>query len=257
MRKIIIAGNWKMNKTLEETTDFFQQISTWENGFSHNCEIVIFPSYIYIPSALKILKNNEIIIGAQNVYFKKFGAFTAEISPQMLSSLGCKCSIVGHSERRHIFGESDDLISKKVKALIENEQKVVLCIGETENQRENEETEKVLRNQLDIGLKNISSNEMSQVALAYEPVWAIGTGKTATPEIAEKAHKFIRKWLQENFGKKVALETSILYGGSVKVHNIKELIHEEDIDGALIGGASLKMKDFTKIISITENVCYS
>lgn len=252
MRKIIIAGNWKMNKTLQEAKDFLQKLSNWEKDFAHQCVIAIYPSNVFLNVALGIVKNNAVQIGAQNVYFEKSGAFTGEISPEMLSSIGCNSSLVGHSERRHIFGEDDELLNKKVKALLNNQQEVTFCIGETELQRENEETEKVLEHQLKFGLKDVPATEMRKVVLAYEPVWAIGTGKTATPAIAQEAHLFIRNWLQENYGEVVADKISILYGGSVKVANIEALIVQPDIDGALIGGASLKVEDFTEIIFLAE-----
>ncbi len=254
MRKTIIAGNWKMNKTFEEANDFFQGISEWEKDFEHRCQILIFPSNIYIQSALQSLDENDIDIGVQNIYYKDFGAYTGEISPKMLLSIGCKYSLVGHSERRNIFYETDEEVNLKVKSLIANSLNVVMCIGETEEQRLAEETEKVLEKQLGVGLKDISGKDMENIVIAYEPVWAIGTGKTATPEIAEQAHKFIRDWLSQKFEKKIADEISILYGGSIKVSNIRNLIAQEDIDGGLIGGASLKLEDFIEIIELSEKV---
>ncbi|MEA3475228.1 MAG: triose-phosphate isomerase [Candidatus Cloacimonadota bacterium] len=253
MRKTIISGNWKMNKTVEEANDFFQGISDWEKNFKHNNQILIFPPNLYIQNALKILSKNSIDIGVQNIYYKDFGAYTGEISPKMILSIGCKYSLVGHSERRKIFHETDEDINRKVTSLISNGLNVVMCIGETEEQRLAEKTEKVLEKQLSLGLKDISDKDMENIVIAYEPVWAIGTGKTATPEIAEQAHKFIRDWLSQKFGKKIADETSILYGGSIKVSNIGELIAQEDIDGGLIGGASLNLNDFKKIIEISED----
>jgi len=252
MRKIIIAGNWKMHKTLDEVTDFLHKISEWEDAFQHKCEIGIFPPSIYITIALQQLQNNNIFVGAQNVHDEDFGAFTGEISPQMLSSVNCKYSIVGHSERRHIFGEKDDFLNKKVRSLLANDQKVVLCIGEKEEQREEGKTEEVLENQLSQDLKEIKDQHMKDIMLAYEPVWAIGTGKTATPNTAQAAHKFVRDWLTDNFTEEIARDTSIMYGGSVKPKNIESLIVEEDIDGALIGGASLNIESFAKVIELAE-----
>lgn len=254
MRKTIIAGNWKMNKTVEEANDFFQKISEWEKNFKHNSQILIFPPNLYIQNALKILGENSIDIGVQNIYFKDFGAYTGEISSKMILSVGCKYSLVGHSERRKIFHETDDDVNLKVKSLISNGVNVVMCIGETEEEREAGNTEKVLEQQLNYGLRDILSSDMKNIILAYEPVWAIGTGKTATPEIAEQAHKFIRDWLSQKFEKKIADEISILYGGSIKVSNIRELIAQEDIDGGLIGGASLNLNDFIEIIELSEKV---
>ncbi|MCK4340017.1 MAG: triose-phosphate isomerase [Candidatus Cloacimonetes bacterium] len=252
MRKIIIAGNWKMNKTLDEVNDFFKGISEWEKDFEHRCQILIFPSNIYIQIALKMLDENNIDIGVQNIYYKDFGAYTGEISPKMILSIGSKYSLVGHSERRNIFHETDEEVNLKVKSLISNGVNVVMCVGETEEEREAGKTEKVLEQQLNYGLKDILPPDMKNIILAYEPVWAIGTGRTATPEIAEQAHKFIRDWISQKFGKNIAAEISILYGGSIKVSNIRDLIAQEDIDGGLIGGASLKLEDFKEIIKISE-----
>ena len=254
MRKIIIAGNWKMNKTLNKVKDFFEGISEWEKDFKHRCQILLFPSNIYLQSALKILDENRIDIGVQNIYYKDFGAYTGEISPKMILSVGCKYSLVGHSERRHIFHETNEEVNLKVKSLISNGVNVVMCIGETEEERENGKTEQLLEQQLNYGLKDILPSEMKNIILAYEPVWAIGTGKTATPEIAEDAHKFIRDWISQKLGKKIADKISILYGGSIKVSNIQDLIAQEDIDGGLIGGASLKLEDFKEIIKISEKI---
>lgn len=252
MRKIIIAGNWKMNKTLDEVMVFFKGISEWEKDFEHRCQILIFPSNIYIQSALKMLDENNIDIGVQNIYYNDFGAYTGEISSKMILSIGSKYSLVGHSERRNIFHETDEEVNLKVKSLISNGVNVVMCVGETEEERDAGKTEKVLEWQLNYGLKDILPPDMKNIILAYEPVWAIGTGKTATPEIAEQAHKFIRDWISQKFGKKIADEISILYGGSIKVSNIRDLIAQEDIDGGLIGGASLKLEDFIEIIKISE-----
>jgi triosephosphate isomerase len=254
MRKIIIAGNWKMNKIVEEANDFFQKISEWEKNFKHNNQILIFPPNLYIQNALKILGRNSINIGVQNIYYKNFGAYTGEISPKMILSIGCKYSLVGHSERRKIFHETDEDVNRKVKSLIANSLNAVMCIGETEEEMESGKTEIVLEQQLNYGLKDILPQDMKNIILAYEPVWAIGTGKTATPEIAEQAHKFIRDWLSQKFGGNIADEISILYGGSIKVSNIKNLIVQEDIDGGLIGGASLKLEDFIEIIELSEKV---
>ena len=253
MRNTIIAGNWKMHKTFAEAKEFFQEISDWEKDFVHKCKILIFPPDLYVPSALEITNINDIDIGVQNIYYKDFGAFTGQISAKMLSSIGCNYSLVGHSERRKIFHETNEETNLKLKSLLENNFNIVLCIGETENERETRKTEDVLATQLNIGLKDISAEEMQNIIIAYEPVWAIGTGKTATPEIAQDAHKFVRNWLSEKYGNQVSDEISILYGGSVKVSNIEKLIKQEDIDGALIGGASLNLDDFKKIIEISEN----
>lgn len=253
MRKIIIAGNWKMNKTFSGAKEFFSGIAAWEKSFDHKNNILIFPPSLYITTALEMLNGNDIGIGAQNIYHKNFGAYTGEISPKMLLSVGCEYSLVGHSERRKIFHETDEEVNLKIKSLLASGLKIVMCIGETEKERETNKTEEVLNHQLGLGLKDISPTDMKNIIIAYEPVWAIGTGKTATPEIAEQAHKFIRDWLSQKFEKKIADEISILYGGSVKVSNCKSLIEQEDIDGGLIGGASLSLNDFIEIIKISED----
>lgn len=256
MRKIIIAGNWKMNKTLDEVSDFLHEISEWEDTFQHKCEIGIFPPEIYLNIALEQLKNNSIFVGAQNVHDKDFGAFTGELSPKMLSSLNCKYSLVGHSERRHVFGEEDDFLNRKVLSVLKNKLSVVLCLGETEEERDDGQTETVLEKQLSKGLSKVKTKQMKKVILAYEPVWAIGTGKTATPEIAETAHQFIRDWLTNKYSEEVADDTTIMYGGSVKPKNVESLICQKNIDGALIGGASLKVDSFTEVISKAEAVSF-
>lgn len=256
MRKIIIAGNWKMHKTLHEVTDFLHKISEWEDAYQHKSHIGIFPPSLYLNIALEQLKNNNIFVGAQNVHDQDFGAFTGEISPQMLVSVNCKYSLVGHSERRHVFGEKDEFLNNKVLALLQNKLKVVLCIGEKEQQREDDKTEEVLQTQLSLDLKKVKNKDMRNVIIAYEPVWAIGTGKTATPETAQTAHAFIREWLSDRFNADIANGTSILYGGSVKPGNIESLIRENDIDGALIGGASLKVDSFTEIIKRAEKLSF-
>ena len=256
MRKTVIAGNWKMHKTLNEVGDFLHKISEWENTFQHKCKIGIFPPAIYLNMTLQQLKNNNIFVGAQNVHYKNSGAFTGEISPKMLSSVNCKYSLVGHSERRHIFGEKDDFLNKKVISLLKNNQNVVLCIGEQEEDREKGNTENVLNGQLTNNLKNVKNDEVKNLMIAYEPVWAIGTGKTATPEIAQKAHAYIRNLLEIRFNQEIADDVTIMYGGSVKPKNIESLIIQNDIDGALIGGASLQVDSFTEVIKLAEKKLY-
>ena len=254
MRRMIISGNWKMYKTLEETITFFDELSAWEKGSSHINQLLIFPPSLYTMTALEKTRENDIDIGIQNIYFKDFGAFTGEISAPMLTSIGCKYALVGHSERRHIFHETDEEINLKILALIEHRKHIVFCIGEKESQRDEGLTDQVLDTQLTIGLQDVREKDMQHIVIAYEPVWAIGTGKTATPEIAQEAHAFIRNWLSAHFNTSVAKKTRILYGGSVKVANCKELLEKPDIDGALIGGASLKINNYIEIIKISEEV---
>lgn len=254
MRRMIISGNWKMYKTLEETLTFFEELSAWEKGSSHKNQLLIFPPSLYTMTALEKTRENDIDIGVQNIYFKDFGAFTGEISAPMLTSIGGKYALVGHSERRHIFHEADEEINLKILALIEHRKHIVFCIGEKEDEREQGLTEKVLDRQLSRGLQDVNEKDMEHIVVAYEPVWAIGTGKTATPEIAQDAHAFIRNWLSNYFNIHVAEKTRILYGGSVKVDNCDGLLIKPDIDGALIGGASLNINDYIEIIKISEEV---
>ncbi len=254
MRRMIISGNWKMYKTLEETLTFFEELSAWEKSSSHKNQLLIFPPSLYTMTALEKTRENDIDIGVQNIYFKDFGAFTGEISAPMLTSIGCKYALVGHSERRHIFHETDEEINLKILALIAHRKHIVFCIGEKEDQRDRGLTEQVLEAQLARGLQDVHEKDMDNIVIAYEPVWAIGTGKTATPEIAQDAHAFIRNWLSTHFNTRVAERTPILYGGSVKVENCDGLLIKPDIDGALIGGASLKINDYIEIIKISEEV---
>jgi len=246
-RKKIIAGNWKMHMTIEQAQQFFHELSS-KLPTGRQLEYFIAPPFTALYPLLKEFKNTKIMIGAQNMHNEDKGAFTGEISPPMLTDLGVHFVILGHSERRHVFNESDSFIHKKVLAALQHKLKVILCIGETEQQRENNETKKVLSKQLTEGLKDLSNGDMDHIIIAYEPVWAIGTGKTATPEIAESAHKFVRDELEKLFSSGVAQQVSILYGGSVKPDNIAELSAQENIDGALIGGASLKADSYLEII---------
>ena len=254
MRKMIISGNWKMYKTLDETLVFFDELTAWEKDFKHKNQLLIFPPSLYTMTVLEKTHKSQIDIGVQNIYFKDFGAYTGEISAPMLTSIGCEYALVGHSERRHIFHETDEETNLKILALLEHKKQIVFCIGEKEDEREQGMTEQVLDTQLTRGLEDVEFSDMKNIVIAYEPVWAIGTGKTATPEIAQEAHAYIRGWLEEHFDAQVADKTRILYGGSVKVENCEGLLEKPDIDGALIGGASLKIKDYIEIVKRAEKV---
>jgi len=243
MRKTIIAGNWKMNKTVGEAISLVKELKNLLKDIDDR-EIVICPPFTSLAPVAAELKASNIALGAQNMHFEKQGAFTGEISPSMLKEIGVKYVIIGHSERRHILNEDDELINKKIKSALENKLKPILCVGETLEERNKDKTKNIVGEQINQGLKDIKK----PVTIAYEPVWAIGTGKTATSEQAEEVHLFIRKLLSELFDEKTAENTSILYGGSVKPQNIKELISKDDIDGALVGGASLDAKSFTEIV---------
>ena len=249
MRKTIIAGNWKMNKSFSETDDFLFEITDYLRGKDlGNVEVVICPPFLYIEMASDFANEGNIYIGAQNVSSHESGAFTGEISAPMLRSMDINYCIIGHSERRKYFKESDELINQKLKTLLDNDIIPIVCIGETLEQREKGITKEIVLNQLKGVLRDIEIND--NVVIAYEPVWAIGTGKTATPQQAQEIQYMIRKWIVENYSQKVADQTPILYGGSMKPENIKELLLQLDIDGGLIGGASLDIEKFIKMIEI-------
>lgn len=243
MRIPLIAANWKMNKTTEETRDFIIQFTPMVSGIE-GVEVLIAPPFTSLAVAAKFLKGFGIKLGAQNVFYEKSGAYTGEISPLMLKDCGCDYVIVGHSERRQYFHETDEIINKKLRAAQEAGLSVILCIGETLMEREEGKTFDVLRNQLISGLKDIRPETL---VIAYEPVWAIGTGKTATAEQIAEAHGFIRSTLRELFNEK-SEHIRIQYGGSVNAENAPTILNIENVDGALVGGASLKPDSFAKII---------
>ncbi len=247
MRKPIIAGNWKMNKTIEEAKELVMNL---KKPFSEmqDREIVICPPFVLLTTMRNIIKESNIKLGAQNMFWEEKGAYTGEISPLMLKNIGCEYVIIGHSERRAYFGETNETVNKKIKAALFHNLKPIICVGEKLAEREKGITEKIIKKQITEGLTNLSAKEMLNIVIAYEPVWAIGTGKTATSEQAQEVHKFIRNLLSEKYGKNIAEEIRIQYGGSVNHKNIADLMSQVDIDGALVGGASLKAKSFTKIV---------
>jgi len=247
MRKTIIAGNWKMSKTIGEAISLVKELKKLVKGIKDR-EIIVCPAFTSLAAVGAEIKGSNIILGAQNMHFEKEGAFTGEISPPMLKEICVKYVIIGHSERRHVFNEDDELINKKVKSALENDLKPILCVGETLEEREADKTKEIVGEQINEGLSNVKKGDMKNVTIAYEPVWAIGTGKTASPEQAEEVHSFIRELLNSMFNDKISEDMVILYGGSVKPGNIKELISQDDIDGALVGGASLKAKSFAEIV---------
>ena len=246
MKKMLIAGNWKMHKTSKEAEEFFKALSRKvKNNYP---DVFIAVPFTALQISVNANDNEKIFIGAQNMHDMEEGAFTGEVSVDMLLDVGAKFVILGHSERRHIFLETDDFINKKLVRALEEGIQPIFCIGEKEEAREEGKTKEVLEKQLSLGLANISKEAIKKIIIAYEPVWAIGTGKTATPEIAQETHQFIRKYLEENYGKEVSQDIFILYGGSVKPENAKNLMEKEDINGALVGGASLKVDVFDTII---------
>ncbi len=247
MRIPLLAANWKMNKTLPETEHFFKEFLN-NLGTVKNKDILICPPFTALATVAELIKNSPVQLGAQNMHFEDSGAFTGEISADMLKSCGCHYVILGHSERRHVFHESDDFINKKMKKALEKNISPILCVGEKLEERENDAAFHVVKKQIEKGLSGLNSQMMKKVIIAYEPVWAIGTGKTATPAQAQEMHAYIRRNLSELFDQNTSKETRILYGGSIKPRNIKELMEQPDIDGGLIGGASLETVSFLQII---------
>jgi len=246
MRKKVIAGNWKMNNDAEQSV---QLINTLLQKLPQtHAEVVIAPSFVNLALAVEKTKNSPIIVAAQNMHFAEKGAFTGEVSASMLEAIGIKTTILGHSERRAYFNETDESLSKKVDTALKHGIRVVFCIGEELADRKANKHFEVVGNQIKNGLFHLPAEAWQHLVLAYEPVWAIGTGETATPEQAQEIHHFIRKTISDKYGKDVADNVSILYGGSVKPDNAKEIFAKEDVDGGLIGGAALKADDFVSII---------
>ncbi|MCP4405353.1 MAG: triose-phosphate isomerase [bacterium] len=247
MRTPIIAGNWKMNTVLDDAKALVQELKGLVSDVQ-DVEVVVCPPFISLGAVQEIIKESNIQLGAQNVYWEKSGAFTAEVSAPMLKSVGCTYAIIGHSERRSYFGETDETVNKRTFAALEEGLKPIVCVGETLEERESDKTFDVIEQQITGGLANLTQEQMASIVIAYEPVWAIGTGKTATKEQAQEVHAFIRKLLAELFGEATAEATRIQYGGSVKAENATELMAQPDIDGALVGGASLKAASFEGIV---------
>lgn len=255
MRKTIIAGNWKMYKTISEAIEL-------ANGFKReffqldyeNLQVVLCPPYTALSEVSEVLIGSDIQLGAQDVYWEEEGAFTGEVSSRMLKDVGVKFVIIGHSERRQYFQETNEMVNKKIKAALGVNLVPIVCVGETLAERENDLTFKLLDDQIKNGLKDIPQTEAPEIVIAYEPVWAIGTGKTATPLQAQEAQKYIRDLLAKLYNKEVAKEIRIQYGGSVKPENITELMQQPDVDGALVGGASLSVEAFATIVKKAQEV---
>jgi len=248
MRKKVIAGNWKMNMNLHQSQKLVSEIINGL-GKDNKADVIVCPPFTSLSEVNSLLKGTQVMLGAQNIYYEESGAYTAEISADMLKSVGCEYVILGHSERRVIFNESDELINKKIKFAIAKGIKPIFCIGELLEQRESGDTMKVVSSQIEKGLEGITAEQMKNIIIAYEPVWAIGTGKTATPEQAQEVHYFIRELVAKKYSSSVAENIVIQYGGSVKPDNAGELLSQNDIDGALVGGACLKADSFLSIIA--------
>jgi len=247
MRKKVIAANWKMYKTPDQTRAFFQEFLPMVSGHDRD-EIVVCPPFLDLPAALEAAKGSNVTVGAQNVHWKEEGAFTGETSVIHLKAIGVDHVIIGHSERRQYFGETDDTVNLRLKTALEAGFTPICCVGEVLEEREAGMTDDVLRRQCVRAFHAISAKKAAKLVVAYEPVWAIGTGKTATPEIAAEAHATIREEMTDIFGEEFAAKLRILYGGSVKPDNASSLMAQEEIDGALVGGASLDPKSFTAIV---------
>jgi triosephosphate isomerase len=243
-----MAGNWKMYKTPAETTAFFEKFRPLVANSGH-CEVVICPPFTNLAAAVDAVRNTNIRVGAQNVAWAKEGAFTGEVSGPMITAVGATHAIIGHSERRQYFGETDETVLKRTQAALEFGLSPIVCVGERLEERECGQTEAVLGAQCQKGIEGLTPQQFAKIAIAYEPVWAIGTGKTATPEMAADAHRAIRAQVKEKFGKDAADAVRILYGGSVKPDNAKTLMAQPEIDGVLVGGASLDPVGFASIVN--------
>ncbi len=247
MVRSVIAGNWKMNKTIAEAVAFAAGLRA-AFGTPPDREVIIAPPFTALQAVAAAIRGSFIHLAAQNLHEAEKGAYTGEISAGMVREAGCACVIVGHSERRTLFGEGNALINRKLRAAITAGLKPIFCIGESLREREGDETETVIERQLKEGLNNLTGDDIATCVIAYEPVWAIGTGKTASPAQAEAVHRFIRTWVAGRYGQERAAEIPILYGGSVTPNNIADLMAQPDINGALVGGASLDVDSFARII---------
>jgi triosephosphate isomerase len=255
MRQKIIAGNWKMHKTNPEALRLVKQLlNRLEKKPARKSKVVIFPPYTALAPVGEVLKGKPVLLGAQNLFWEEEGAYTGEISARMIKSTGARWVIVGHSERRQYFQEDENTVNRKIRIALKNKLKVILCVGEKLEEREENLTKDIVINQVEWGLKGFTPDELKQIVIAYEPVWAIGTGKTATPEQAQEVHEFIRDILDTLFNEEVGKRMPILYGGSVKPENAEGLLSQPDIDGALVGGACLKADSFHRIIMAGEKV---
>jgi len=247
MRKKLIAANWKMYKAPDDARAFVREFKPLIAGHDRD-DVALFPPFISIPPTLEAVAGTQIEVGAQNMHWEQQGAFTGEVSADMLKCIGCKQVLIGHSERRQYFGETDVGVNRKLRGALADGLKAIVCVGELFEERESGLTESILRRQVGAALREISGADVDKFCIAYEPVWAIGTGKTATPEIAANAHNFIRGEAAKAIGSEVARQLRIIYGGSVKPENAHALMSQEEIDGALVGAASLDPKSFAAIV---------
>lgn len=250
-RRLFIAGNWKMNTSVEEAKSLVNGIKEKAAGFN-NIDIACIPPFTYLFLMKDLLKDSNIKYGGQNMYFEEKGAWTGEVSPLMLKDLGCTYVIIGHSERRKYFDEADELLNKKIKSALKNSLFPIFCVGETQDERDSGLAKKVAERQLVNGLAGMNPDEVKKITIAYEPVWAIGTGRNAAPEQAEEMHKFLRGLIEQKYGEDISQKVRIQYGGSVTAENAESILKEDDIDGALVGGASLKVDSFVEILNVAS-----
>ncbi|MFZ0638951.1 MAG: triose-phosphate isomerase [Candidatus Acidiferrales bacterium] len=248
MRRPVIAGNWKMYKTQAEAREFFRLFKPLVSETKH-CEIIVAPPFTALATAVESARGGAIAIAAQDAYWEREGAFTGEVSMHMIAEVGCRAVILGHSERRRYFGETDAMVNRKLKAALAANLQPIICVGETLEEKEAGDTERVLHSQFLGAVAALTPAEFSRILLAYEPVWAIGTGRTATPESAGESHGYLRRLAKERFGEENASAVRVLYGGSVKPDNIRSLMAQEEIDGALVGGASLDPQSFSSVVN--------
>jgi triosephosphate isomerase len=246
-RKKIVAGNWKMNNGLQETKLLINELKTEVNHCE--CDVMIAPSFVCLQTAIDLLTNNDIEVVSQNVHHEENGAYTGEVSAKMLSSIGIKTTIIGHSERREYFNETHDMLKHKVDTSLEKSMKIIFCFGEQLKDRKTNNHSTIISNQISESLFHLNSSDWDNIILAYEPVWAIGTGETASSDQVQEMHSFIRNFIAQKYSAELAQNISILYGGSVKPSNAKEIFSMKDVDGGLIGGASLNSKDFFSIVN--------
>ena len=247
LRKKIVAGNWKMNNGLQETKLLINELKTEVNHCE--CDVMIAPSFVCLKTAIDLLINNDIEVVSQNLHQEKNGAYTGEVSAKMLSSIGVKTTIIGHSERREYFNETHEMLKHKVDTSLENSMKIIFCFGEQLKDRKTNNHSTIISNQISESLFHLNSSDWDNIILAYEPVWAIGTGETASSDQVQEMHSFIRNFIAQKYSAELAQNVSILYGGSVKPSNAKEIFSMDDVDGGLIGGASLNSKDFFSIVN--------
>jgi triosephosphate isomerase len=254
MRRLFVAGNWKMMTTLKSGTALAAGLAAELPRELPEVEVAVCPPFPYLTAVGDALRGSAVELGAQNVYFADPGAFTGEVAVEMLLDVGCRYVILGHSERRHVLGETDELICRKVHAALAKGLPVILCVGEQLAERQAARTEAVLDTQMSGSLKGVDAAGFAKIVIAYEPVWAIGTGVTATPDQAEEAHIYLRKWVSAHYNSQIAESLRILYGGSVKAENALTLLQQPNVDGALVGGASLKVEQFLPIVRAAQQV---